>query len=131
MRRRQKDKSPRYVGHRRFKSYLIACFAAIVSCLCCSIPIILSALGFSDIVNLPVVHEYSWVFNVLAFGALFTGIYFLWYHHSHAYTPMGDDLELWLASLLMVILFGVFSVGTNRLLSNAKFNSATSGSHNH
>ncbi len=131
MRRFQRDKPPKYRGRKRYRAYLIACFTAIISCLCCSIPMILSGLGFSDIVTLPAIQQYSWIFSILAFVALFTGMYFLWYHHSHSYTPLGDDLELWLASLLMVILFGVFSVGTNSLLSRSKFELAKSSTHKH
>ena len=104
-------------GRRSLVSYLTACVAAILSCFCCTIPITLSALGFSDLAELPIFKQYGWVFDVLALLAMLAGMFFLWYHHSHQYTKLWDDLEFWLACLFMVILFGVLAIGIKTYLS--------------
>lgn len=116
--RAEASRPRRLKGRRRtLVSYLTACIAAIISCFCCTIPIALSALGFSDLVDLPIFKQYSWVFHVLAALAMLAGFFFLWYHHSHQFTKLWDDLEFWFACLFMVILFGVLSIGTNAILS--------------
>lgn len=105
-------------SRKSLSSYLIACLAAIVSCLCCSIPIVISALGFSDIAELPIFKDFGWIFDVTAGLILLTGLFFLWHHHGHDYTNLWDDLEFWLAALFMVVLFGILAIGINTYLAN-------------
>ena len=107
----------RKIAKRSLVSYLTASFAAILSCLCCTVPIALSALGFSDLADHPAIRQYNWIFYILAALAMLAGMFFLWYHHSHQYTKLWDDLEFWLACLFMVILFGLLTFGTNAMLS--------------
>lgn len=96
-------------AHRTVRSYLAGAVAAILACLCCSLPLIPLMLGLSASSSLLGLNKYHAVFDVLGAVILFASLVYIWRRHKGAEIPFFRNKQFWACAVMSFLMYGGMS----------------------